>query len=227
MNYDFLLVISSNIFSLTNQILPCRKVLENKMNLISPVEFLTAAKEIIYFSEDRANNNTSRRYESTRRNVNQNQIFGSQKPNSKKWNKWFRACTVDQQLWFWMCTWVQGLLCSNHPRVHLLNSWTVLKGEVFEHPQSSNAVQTETKLKQNQYQKKAMSIKGEHTVKKLLNAKVYSLLPPTCPSKIRWSADSVTFIFVTTEGFSVPATMTKKKRACYTQIKIANPKGCY
>ena len=88
-----------------------------------------------------------------RRNVNRNQIFGSQKPKSKKWNKWFRACTVDQQLWFWMCTWVQGLLCSNHPRVHLLNSF-FLKGEVFEHPQSSNAVQTETKLKQTSIIKK-------------------------------------------------------------------------
>jgi hypothetical protein len=29
-------------------------------------------------------------------------------------------------------------------------------------------------------------------------------LPPTCPSNIRWSADSVKLIFVTAVAFSVP-----------------------
>lgn len=32
----------------------------------------------------------------------------------------------------------------------------------------------------------------------------YALIPPTFPSKTRWSADNVKFIFVTTTGFSIP-----------------------
>lgn len=85
---------------------------------------------------------------------------------------------------------------------------------VFEHPQSLNAVQTETKLKQKTGFINGVSNEWNYGWQKLLNV----ALPPTCPSKIRWSADSVTIIFVITEGFSVPETMTE---TCHNVIRIA------